>query len=157
MRITGIAAVAGMAAFLTGCASWGWSGHPAGATSAFPPRVGTGGHETRGHGVPLHGAPDDWPFSVAAAAKDAEPFLAKAPRTPAEHMEAGRAYLDKAGQHRQEAASHYAMKQLYVGKDPEMAAHCDRLIEQLSALAARYEDMSILHEERAEELKKAPK
>lgn len=153
MSIRGIA-LAGMASFLAGCTSWGWSGHPAGATSASPPRAGTGGHETRGHGVSLHGAPADRPYSIAAAAKDAAPFLAKAPRTPVEYLEAGRAYLDKADQHRREAASHYAMKQLYVGKDPAMAAHCDRLIEQLSALAAQYEDMSILHEEKARELKK---
>jgi hypothetical protein len=67
-------------------------------------------------------------------------------------MEAGRAYLDKADQHRREAAAHYAMKQLYGEKDPEMAAHCDRLIEQLSALAAQYEDVSIIHETRAADL-----
>ncbi|UPT75447.1 MAG: hypothetical protein M0D55_07100 [Elusimicrobiota bacterium] len=143
-----------MVSLLPGCSAWRWSGHPAGMTSASPTRAGSGGHDARSHGVPLHGAPGKLPSAISeGAAKDAAPFLAKVPRTTGEHGEAARAYLDKADQYRREAASHSAMKRLYGDKEPDMAAHCDRLIEQLSALAAQYEDMSILHERKADELK----
>jgi len=42
------------------------------------------------------------------------------------------------------------MKQLYE-KDPEMTAHCDKLIKQFTDLAAEYEAISRLHEKRAQE------
>lgn len=158
MRKIGIMGIAGTASLLMGCGSWRWSGHPAGQISASPPRAGSGGHDARSHGLPLHDAPVKPPIPAsAAAAKDAAPFLAEVPRTPGEHMDASRSYLEKADKHRQEAASHSAMKNIYGIKDPDMTAHCDRLIEQLSALAAQYEDISILHAKKAEALKKPTK
>ncbi len=147
-----------LASLLASCSSWQWSGHPAGQISASPPRAGSGGHDARSHGLPLHGAKEKPPFPVSsAAAMDAAPFLSEAPRTSGEHMEASRSYLDKADKHRQEAASHSAMKILYGEKDSDMTAHCDRLIEQLSVLAAQYEDISILQARKAAALKRPTK
>lgn len=158
MRNIGILGIMIMTSLLIGCGSWQWSGHPAGQISASPPRAGSGGHDARSHGLPLHGAPVKPPIPAStASAKDAAPFLAVAPQTSGDHMEASRSYLEKADQHRQEATSHSAMKKLYGEKDPDMSAHCDRLIEQLSALAAQYEDISILHARKAEALKQPTK
>lgn len=155
MKYIGILALAGITGLLSGCSSWRWSGHPRDVSGAVPPRAGIERHDV--HGLAFHGAKASPPFSISEAAKNAEPFLGKAPRTPDEHMQAGRAYLDMADEHRREAASHYVMKQLYREEDPDMAAHCDRLIEQLSALAAQYEDISILQARKAEALRKSTK
>lgn len=127
-----------LATLLSGCASWQWSGHPAGVSepSGVPSRVTPGDHRSRSHGVGLHSPEGRSP-------------VYNIPDKPGPHTVNALLYAQKADQFRQEAANHHAMKQLYEG-DAEMTAHCDKLIEQLTALADEYQAISNVHEKRAE-------
>lgn len=134
MKRANILVLAGLAAALSGCSLMHWSGHPTRIT-------GISGVE-----------PD--PARPVAPGQEVKPFIAKMPLTYEDYTKAARLYMDLAGKYRQEAASHGAMKLLYEGKDPAMAAHCDSLSRQLLVLAAQCEEMGKAHEAKAGTLKK---
>ena len=134
MKKLNIAALAVVMAALSGCSIMHWSGHP-----------------TRISGI--SGVEPD-PARPVAPGKEAKPFILTMPLTYDDHTKAARLYLDLAGKYRREAASHGAMKQLYEGKDPAMAAHCDSLSRQLLELAAQCEEIGKAHEQKAGALKK---
>lgn len=133
MRTSRIIVAVFVLAALSGCSLMHWSGHP-----------------TRISGI--SGVEPD-PARPVAPAKEVKPFIAKMPLTYADYTKAARLYLDLADKYRKEAASHDAMKQLYEGKDPEMAEHCGTLSRQLLVLAAQCEEIGKAHEKKAGTLK----
>ena len=135
MRRANIFVLAAVAAVLSGCSFVHWSGHP-----------------ERINGITSGVGPDS---TRLPPEKQVKPFIAKMPVTYEDYDEAARLYLDLAGRYRREAASHSAMKQLYEGKDPAMAEHCDTLSRQLLELAAQCEEIGKAHEKKAEMLKKS--
>lgn len=123
------------------CSSVRWSGHPPQA-SPTPERGSPETHDARGHKPPLQGLP--------LHQTEGRSPVYNIPDKPGPHTVNSLLYGQRADQFRQEAATHHSMKELYKN-DPEMTAHCDKLIKQFTDLAAEYEAISKLHEKRAEE------
>jgi len=95
----------------------------------------------------------------SSAADDAEPLelhAVESATTPADHMTLAEYYRAKAADAQAEAKRHESMGRAYTqGKlgTSTAQAHCKRLSEQNSAIAAEYEALAKLHEGEAKKAK----
>lgn len=78
MRSLEIVVLLGAPVLLFGaCSTFQWSGHPVtSGSSSSALRTGSAGHDDRGHGLPLHTAPDEPSFIVPSSSA---PVLGRKP------------------------------------------------------------------------------